>query len=144
MNDTDKNRIREAWKERISRSVHGFFLVGGKIDFNGIADWWLNVLSRETERVRKEEQKLAEENMYSEDQVTLLEIEAAEIGRSEEREKSEILADSLIDMYGQYCDDGHAFMSAGEHASALLERYGYASFDQVGRMVKIIIKKKDI
>lgn len=52
----------------------------------------------------------------------------------EAREEKEKLADALLDMYDQYCGDGHDFMSAGEFASSVLEEYGYATFDEVGRM----------
>lgn len=52
----------------------------------------------------------------------------------EGREEKEKLADALLDMYDQYCGDGHDFMSAGEFASSVLEEYGYATFDEVGRM----------
>lgn len=44
------------------------------------------------------------------------------------------LALALIGMYNQYCDGGHDFMSAGEYASSVLKRYGYAYFDEVGNM----------
>lgn len=50
------------------------------------------------------------------------------------REKEE-LAEALLDMYGQYCDRGHPFMSAGEFASRVLEEQGYAKFDEAGRMI---------
>lgn len=52
------------------------------------------------------------------------------------------LSEALIDMYNQYCSHGHDFMSAGEGASSVLERYGYADFDEVGRMK--ILKHKSI
>ena len=45
------------------------------------------------------------------------------------------LGEALLDMYSQYCQDGHSFMSAGEQASALLEHYGYGSFDEIGRII---------
>ena len=53
------------------------------------------------------------------------------------KEENEIaeLVDALAGMYDQYCENGHAFMSAGENASAVLERYGY-EFDGGGRIVK--------
>lgn len=54
---------------------------------------------------------------------------------SKEREEKEMLADALLDMYEQYCDDGHMFMSAGEHASDVLERLGYAKFDEAGAII---------
>lgn len=44
------------------------------------------------------------------------------------------LGEALLDMYSQYCHDGHSFMSAGEGASAVLEQHGYATFDEAGRM----------
>jgi len=44
------------------------------------------------------------------------------------------LGQALQDMYSQYCQDGHIFMSAGEQASAVLEHYGYGSFDEMGRI----------
>lgn len=52
-----------------------------------------------------------------------------------QKEKEEALSDALLDMYQQYCDDGHAFMSAGERASSVLERYDYADFDEAGRLL---------
>lgn len=55
--------------------------------------------------------------------------------------EKEELAEALIDMYQQYCNDGHAFMSAGEFASNVLERYGYATFDEAGRLLHITPKK---
>jgi len=45
------------------------------------------------------------------------------------------LGEALLDMYSQYCQDGHSFMSAGEGASCVLERYGYGSFDEIGRII---------
>ncbi len=45
------------------------------------------------------------------------------------------LVDALESMYNQYCDDGHSFMSAGEGASSVLEKYGY-QFDGGGRITK--------
>lgn len=53
----------------------------------------------------------------------------------EAREKNKELAEALLDMYEQYCGDGHDFMTAGEHASTVLEMQGYASFDEAGRML---------
>lgn len=60
------------------------------------------------------------------------------INQTEQRvaiEKEE-LAEALLDMYGQYCGDGHCFMSAGEGASNVLERLGYAKFDGAGRIIE--------
>ncbi len=48
------------------------------------------------------------------------------------------LADALILMYEQYCQDGHHFMTAGENASEVLERYNLATFDEAGRIEKIL------
>lgn len=45
------------------------------------------------------------------------------------------LVDALESMYDQYCDRGHLFMSAGESASTVLEKYGF-EFDGGGRMTK--------
>ena len=59
---------------------------------------------------------------------------------AKDREREELiqtrleLGESLQDMYSQYCQDGHSFMSAGEGAAELLEHYGYGSFDEIGRM----------
>jgi len=75
-----------------------------------ITDWWLEKLRTATEQARKEE-------------------------RLKVAEKVQDLSEALLDMYGQYCDRGHDFMSAGEGASAVLEKYGYADFDGVGRIV---------
>lgn len=52
------------------------------------------------------------------------------------------LAEALLSMYAQYCSDGHAFMSAGEEASTVLERFGYATFDEVGRLLKVVAPKE--
>ena len=47
------------------------------------------------------------------------------------------LSSALMSMYEQYCaTDGHIFMSAGEEASTVLERYGYGTFDGAGRLIK--------
>jgi len=46
----------------------------------------------------------------------------------------EEILDSLESMYQQYCQDGHQFMTAGEGASELLERYGRLKLDEVGRI----------
>lgn len=56
--------------------------------------------------------------------------------RQEEREKVEKLSGALMNMYEQYCAGGHAFMNAGEDASAVLEEYGYATFDSTGRLLE--------
>lgn len=48
------------------------------------------------------------------------------------------LADALLMMYEQYCTDGHDFMSAGEAASTVLGMRGYATFDEAGRLLKIL------
>lgn len=53
--------------------------------------------------------------------------------REESQKEIEDLTSALISMYEQYCSDGHWFMSAGEEASSVLERYGY-SFDEAGRL----------
>lgn len=42
--------------------------------------------------------------------------------------------DSLAGMYNQYCYYGHGFMSSGERASYILEKYGEYKFDDAGRM----------
>lgn len=55
--------------------------------------------------------------------------------RAEEKKKADELADALLMMYEQYCQDGHQFMSAGEAASTQLEINGYASFDGAGRLL---------
>lgn len=44
-----------------------------------------------------------------------------------------VVLDALADMYGQYCDHGHDFMSAGELASSVLDHYRMADFDDAGR-----------
>lgn len=46
--------------------------------------------------------------------------------RAEEREPLKEVLASLAEMYMQYCSDksGHSFMSAGEGAQEILERYG--------------------
>lgn len=51
-------------------------------------------------------------------------------------EVEEILA-ALSDMYGQYCSDdyGHQFMSAGENACLVLEKYTDMTFDDVGKQL---------
>lgn len=54
-----------------------------------------------------------------------------------EKEKQELI-DALIMMYEQYCQDGHAFMTAGEYASEVLEIQGYATFDEAGRLLKVL------
>lgn len=56
------------------------------------------------------------------------------------KEERDELADALLDMYGQYCQDGHLFMSAGEGASTILETQGYATFDEAGRIQKFLSK----
>lgn len=61
------------------------------------------------------------------------EVTAAE--QRMEKEKESIL-DSLLDMYGQYCGDGHDFMSAGERACLLLERHSIAKFDRGGKIIE--------
>lgn len=48
----------------------------------------------------------------------------------------EEVLNALRHMYEQYCHDGHAFMSAGEQASAILEFYEVATFDETGKVVK--------
>ena len=54
----------------------------------------------------------------------------------EGKEKKELI-EALFMMYNQYCQDGHAFMTAGESASDILEHYGYANFDEAGRITHI-------
>lgn len=44
------------------------------------------------------------------------------------------LVDALESMYDQYCDDGHHFMSAGENALLVLQKYGF-EFDRAGRIL---------
>jgi len=53
----------------------------------------------------------------------------------EEDEQIEELEGALLRMYEQYCQDGHSFMSAGEGASLVLEKYGLAKFDEAGRII---------
>lgn len=45
--------------------------------------------------------------------------------------------DALGSMYEQYCGDeyGHMFMSAGEGASDVLEKYGKYRFNEIGAIV---------
>lgn len=45
------------------------------------------------------------------------------------------LVDALESMYDQYCQNGHLFMSAGESAEMVLQKYGF-SFDGGGRIEK--------
>lgn len=66
------------------------------------------------------------------------EIEATEKRR--EASQKELL-ESLVLMYEQYCQDGHAFMTAGETASSTLENHGYR-FDEVGRIIASPTKDK--
>ena len=58
--------------------------------------------------------------------------------RESEEEKQAII-ETLFDMYGQYCGDGHDFMSAGEGAVTVLEKYGY-KFDDCGRFINLTPK----
>lgn len=45
------------------------------------------------------------------------------------------LVEALVLMYEQYCaDTGHKFMTAGEQAEIVLQRYGYG-FDEAGRLI---------
>lgn len=45
------------------------------------------------------------------------------------------LVEALQLMYEQYCaDTGHEFMTAGEQAQIVLQRYGY-DFDEAGRLI---------
>lgn len=44
------------------------------------------------------------------------------------------ILDTLSDMYWQYCSDGHSFMSAGERASYILEKYRVYKTDGAGRV----------
>ena len=53
--------------------------------------------------------------------------------RKETLEERIQLIEALESMYDQYCSDGHSFMSAGEHAEVVLQRYGFI-FDRAGRM----------
>lgn len=47
------------------------------------------------------------------------------------------LVEALQLMYEQYCADaGHEFMTAGEQAAVVLQRYGYG-FDDAGRMIAV-------
>lgn len=52
---------------------------------------------------------------------------AEEVGKAK-REPLE----ALKDMYLQYCDDGHAFMSAGEEAAEILSKHGVLQTDSSG------------
>ena len=61
--------------------------------------------------------------------------------QEEEREKNVDVLEALEMMYDQYCNDGHLFMSAGEHASSILERLGRADFDIAGRVIEWNDKK---
>lgn len=54
-------------------------------------------------------------------------------GEASMKEKVKDLAEALAGMYEQYCDEGHKFMSAGEHASLILEQYHLGKFDDGGR-----------
>lgn len=73
--------------------------------------------------------------MLSADSVLEYVQERVAQAESRVRAEKEELADALIDMYQQYCDDGHHFMSAGERASTVLEMQGYAGFDDAGRLL---------
>lgn len=50
------------------------------------------------------------------------------------REKEEIL-EALEGMYYQYCDGGHSFMSAGERAELVLEKYTDNKFGDAGEIL---------
>ena len=51
--------------------------------------------------------------------------------------------EALADMYWQYCGDnyGHAFMSAGERASYILEKYRHYKFDEAGRITHEFVRE---
>lgn len=80
-----------------------------------------------------------EENDAVGDLLALIESEKSlsEAEGREDKESADALINELVvaleDMYRQYCDEGHSFMSAGERASLVLEKYGYG-FDEVGRI----------
>ncbi|MFA6325407.1 MAG: hypothetical protein WCX46_04245 [Candidatus Paceibacterota bacterium] len=57
------------------------------------------------------------------------------------KEKSDELLSALEDMYEQYCFDGHAFTSAGEHASSVIERYGTLKLGNAGEILKSLRDK---
>ena len=50
------------------------------------------------------------------------------------KEEIKELVDALESMYDQYCGAGHAFMSAGEGAEIVLQKYGFV-FDGGGAIV---------
>ena len=59
----------------------------------------------------------------------------AELEKKHREEMKEVL-DALESMYEQYCgDSGHIFMSAGERASSVLERYTEMKFDDCGAIL---------
>lgn len=74
-----------------------------------------------------------------EELISSLLTEAYEEGKKERDE----LVEALLGMYSQYCNMGHDFMTAGETASTILEQYGYASFDEAGRMTLSEYKRKE-
>jgi hypothetical protein len=51
------------------------------------------------------------------------------------REEKEEILESLEDMYRQYCYQGHAFMSAGEHAQYIIEKYGTLKLGGAGEII---------
>lgn len=68
-------------------------------------------------------------------QVTIKGMKPIDDAPSTPKTEEKELAEALIGMYEQYCDRGHLFMSAGEGASGVLEKYGYATFDEAGRLL---------
>lgn len=58
MPNMTKDTIREEWK-----NYHGFIVNGGDIDFENIADWWLNKLSQQKEQLLTELKKEIEKKM---------------------------------------------------------------------------------
>lgn len=67
---------------------------------------------------------------------SLLESVAEEVHKTELQESDEEiqqLVDALEMMYDQYCQNGHDFMTAGENAEVVLQKYGFDT-DAAGRI----------
>ncbi len=94
-----------------------------------------------SEKARKEGYAKGKEETIAEC-TSILNEASYDKGYKKGKEERQELADALLDMYDQYCDHGHDFMSAGERASTVLEMQDYATFDDAGRRLTQLDKIK--
>lgn len=90
-----------------------------------VTEFWRSALTSIAEKSDQEGYQRGVEFGRIDEAVNAKKIEdiAYQRGREDEREKINELSEALIGMYHQYCYNGHSFMSAGEMASCVIEKY---------------------